>query len=300
MGTRALLYPLLAIISDTMIINQRHLRIGLLISIGLSLTQCAAPSRPQAVVPPPPSSGPSAQVKVAPRDAERIGRKIWQNESAGSISGLTAWNKNEAFASMGIGHFIWYPAGGRQTYEESFRPLLGFLQARGVRLPAGLTPASPCPWNSRSAFQASSQSPKMKAIRQMLSQTVGLQTEFIINRMQGALPKMLRAAPPSDRQRIKDQFYAMTETSNGLYALIDYVNFKGEGVNPKERYKGQGWGMLQVLQGMQGTPKGQAAAREFAASAKRTLGRRIANAPKKESQWRAGWFKRCDTYARPL
>jgi hypothetical protein len=51
---------------------------------------------------------------------------------------------------------------------------------------------------------------------------------------------------------------------------------------------------------MQGRPTGQAAAREYAASAKRVLARRIANAaPKKESQWRAGWFKRCDTYARP-
>ena len=91
----------------------------------------------------------------------------------------------------------------------------------------------------------------------------------------------------------------MSGTPNGLYALIDYVNFKGEGVNSKERYKGQGWGMLQVLQGMQDRPTGQAAAKEYAASAKRTLGRRITNAPKKESQWRAGWFKRCDTYARP-
>lgn len=279
-----------------------HFRIGLLIGVSLSCLQCVAPSRPGPQAGPAPSQAqaPTRRVQVAPADAERIGKKIWQNEAAGTISGLTSWNKNEAFASMGIGHFIWYPAGGRQTYEESFRPLMGFLVSRGVSLPAGLTPASPCPWPNRSAFVSASKSPQMRSLRQMLSQTVGLQTEFIIDRMQTALPKMLRAALPADRQSIEANFYAMTGTPNGLYALIDYVNFKGEGVNPKERYKGQGWGMLQVLQGMQGRPTGQAAAREYAASAKRVLARRIANAaPKKESQWRAGWFKRCDTYARP-
>ena len=272
-----------------------HIRIGLLIGLSLCCLQCVAPSRPG----PQASPAPQTSIQVSRVDAERIGKKIWQNEAAGTISGLTSWNKNEAFSSMGIGHFIWYPAGGRQTYEESFRPLMGFLVSRGVRLPTGLNPRSPCPWPNRSAFINASDSPKMRALRQMLSQTVGLQTEFIINRMHTALPKMLRAASPADQQRIEANFYAMSETANGLYALIDYVNFKGEGVNPKERYKGQGWGMLQVLQGMQGRPTDQAATREYAASAKRVLGRRIANAPKKESQWRAGWFKRCDSYAQP-
>jgi hypothetical protein len=139
----------------------------------------------------------------------------------------------------------------------------------------------------------------MKALRAFLQQTIGLQTEFIVQRLQQALPKMQQAAQAPDRQRIEKQFYAVSKTPNGLYALIDYVNFKGEGVNPKERYRNQGWGLLQVLQEMQGQPSGQAAAREFAAAAKRTLGRRIANAPKPESQWRLGWFRRCDTYAQP-
>ena len=29
---------------------------------------------------------------------------------------------------------------------------------------------------------------------------------------------------------------------------MDYVNFKGEGVSSSERYRGQGWGLLQVLE----------------------------------------------------
>ena len=68
-------------------------------------------------------------------------------------------------------------------------------------------------------------------------------------------------------------------TSNGVYALIDYVNFKGEGTDPHERYHGQGWVLLWVLMEMRDVPAGQAAAREFARAAKRVLDRRIDNSP---------------------
>ena len=283
-----------------------HYRLFLLVTVSLTSLQCVAPSRPWPQggsplpqQPPPSGQLPTSAVRVSRADAQRIGNKIWQNEAAGTVAGLTAWNKGEHFASLGIGHFIWYPAGTPQTFKESFRPLMGFLQSRGVRLPPGLTPQSACPWRSREAFAQDAQSQRMRDLRKMLSSTVGLQTEYIINRMQAALPKMQQAAPPSDRQRIVNNFHAVAGVPNGVYALIDYTNFKGEGTNPKESYKGQGWGLLQVLQGMQGRPTGQAAAREFAASAKRTLARRIANAPRNESRWRAGWFRRCDTYAQP-
>lgn len=278
--------------------STRFLR-SLAIALCLCSLQCVSPS--QSRVPPPQNQGPpSAEaIRVSPEVARQVGRKIWQNEAAGSVAGLTSWNQGERFASLGIGHFIWYPPGIPQTYEESFRPLMAFMQQRGTTLPQGLTPSSPCPWPNRTAFQQDQQSSKMKALRAFLQQTIGLQTEFIVQRLQQALPKMQQAAQAPDRQRIEKQFYAVSKTPNGLYALIDYVNFKGEGVNPKERYRNQGWGLLQVLQEMQGQPSGQAAAREFAAAAKRTLGRRIANAPKPESQWRLGWFRRCDTYAQP-
>ncbi len=242
----------------------------------------------------------SGTIRVSPANAKRIGQKIWNNEAGGSISGLTSWNHGEYFASMGIGHFIWYPANARKTYEESFPRLLSYLQSQGVRLPNGLTPRTPCPWPNREAFMSQFEGRELRALRSLLNNTVAHQTQFIIQRMQTALPKMQRAAPNQDRERIAQQFYALSEVPNGVYALIDYVNFKGEGTSPTEHYRGQGWGLMQALQGMQGSPRGQAAAREFSASAKRVLGRRIANAPKDESRWRAGWFRRCDTYAQPF
>jgi len=62
-------------------------------------------------------------IRLSDEQAARIGAKIWQNESGHTIGGLTAWNFGEEFASLGIGHFIWYPAGRRGPFEESFPPL---------------------------------------------------------------------------------------------------------------------------------------------------------------------------------
>src|SRR5207249_1771599 len=80
--------------------------------------------------------------------------KIWQNECNGTISGLTSWNAGEDFASLGIGHFIWYPKGRRGPFEESFPKLVSFISKRGAKLPALLlgTGEKPCPWNSRTEF----------------------------------------------------------------------------------------------------------------------------------------------------
>ena len=53
----------------------------------------------------------AGSVKLTDKQALEIGKRIWANECAGTISGLTSWNKGEAFPSLGIAHFIWYPPG---------------------------------------------------------------------------------------------------------------------------------------------------------------------------------------------
>jgi len=82
----------------------------------------------------------------------------------------------------------------------------------------------------------------------------------------------------------------------GTFALIDYVNFKGEGTLETERYKGQGWGLLQVLETM---PEGGDPVREFSQAAKATLARRVRNAPpeRHEERWLPGWDARVERYA---
>ena len=74
-------------------------------------------------------------ISLSHADVLRIGKKIWQNECNGTISGLTSWNEGEDFASLGIGHFIWYPKGRRGPFEESFPKLVSFISKRGAKLP---------------------------------------------------------------------------------------------------------------------------------------------------------------------
>lgn len=248
-------------------------------------------------VSPPPAS--ASNLSAAQKQA--IGRKIWQNECGGTVDGLTTWNVGEEFPSLGIGHFIWYPAGFDGRFNETWPQFVAYAGKQGVKLPA-VAYSKDCPWQTKAQFQREFRSSKMTELRTWLSQNVGIQTDFIIARSRAAVPKTLAAAPAASRARVKANYDKVATTPNGTYALIDYVNFKGDGTKTSERYKGQGWGLLQVLEGMKDVPTGQAAAAEFAASAKRALDRRISNSPPErgESRWRAGWHNRCNTYARPL
>jgi hypothetical protein len=230
-----------------------------------------------------------------------IGKKIWQNECAGTVDGLTTWNAGEEFPSLGIGHFIWYTAHHKGPFTESWPQFMAYCKQRGVTPPAvALSPHAP--WNSPAEFKQDFRSPRMNELRQWLASTVTLQTDFIITRSRAALPKILAGAPASERARIAANYQKVATTAHGQYALIDYVNFKGDGLNTGERYNGRGWGLLQVLGEMKDVPSGNAAATEFAAAATRCLNRRIDNSPpaRGEARWRAGWANRCQTYARPL
>src|SRR5437762_7291170 len=241
-------------------------------------------------------------ITLSRSDALKIGKRIWQNECNGTIAGLTSWNEGENFASLGIGHFIWYPKGQRGPFEESFPKLVSFIANHGAKLPKFLlgTGEVPCPWNSRLEFLRAQQTPEVKQLRQFLAGTVDLQAEFLIARLQDALPKMLAEAAPSDRGNVQRQFERMASTPQGYYALVDYVNFKGEGVLHTERYQGQGWGLLQVLEGMHGSDGGAAAVDEFSRSAKVVLIRRVKNSPaqRHESRWLSGWIHRVISYSR--
>jgi hypothetical protein len=234
-------------------------------------------------------------IPLSDSQAERIGQRLWQNESGGTIAGLTAWNSGEDFASLGIGHFIWYPAEKRGPFEESFPPLLQYLISSGVPVPAWLKEANACPWSDRAQFLAAQQSPRMKELRSLLAGTIALQARFAGLRLERALPKMLEAAPRWDREKVRENFYRVAGETQGLYALVDYVNFKGEGTLPSERYRGEAWGLLQVLEEM-----GKGTARsEFSRAADKVLTRRVANSPvgRNEKQWLPGWRNRVRTYA---
>ena len=245
----------------------------------------------------------SDQVQAIAGDAEaiaRIGDEIRWNETGGRSERLAYWAPGEGHASLGIGHFIWYPAGRRGPYRESFADLLDFLDRRGVALPPWSTPPRACPWPDRAAFEAAGGDPQMAELRTFLIATVPEQVAFMIERLQRALPALMAAAtePAALEERLLRLLRGPqgSPSPEGLYALMDYVNWKGEGTDPAERYGAKGWGLLQVLEAMtDGTADARAA---FADAAATVLTRRVALAPagRNEARWLEGWLKRLDTY----
>ncbi len=266
------------------------LQLGVLCLFLTGLTGCAQP--------PVPLIATETRAGLTPAQIDRVGRRIWQNECSGTVAGLTSWNAGEGFASLGIGHFIWYPEGESSSFEESFPPLAAFLYARGHTVPGWMRGA--CPWPTKAAFDADKNGVRQQELRALLGRTVREQTEFIMQRMERALPKML--AQSRDPSGLSSHFDLLRQTPEGMFCLIDYVNFKGEGTSSKERYQGQGWGLLQVLEGMPASKTSGQYPFQFAESAKRVLSRRVANSPpgRGEKRWLSGWHNRCEAYKRAL
>jgi hypothetical protein len=184
---------------------------------------------------------------ISQADLDKIGQRIFLNECGGRYEALVSWNEGEEFMSLGIGHFIWYPEGYDGPFDESFPALLKFIKDRDAVIPAWLSEKTKpaCPWTSRGQFlRASGSDPRIDDLRALLSRTAGIQAAFIVNRMESSLPKMLDAASEDSRDRVTRNFRALEACPAGVYALVDYVNFKGEGISATERYKGRGWGLL--------------------------------------------------------
>lgn len=258
----------------------------------LLLSLCAACSPAHPAAPQRPSAPAAAHKAAAPGYYDALGKRIWANECAGSVQGLVSWNAGEAFPSLGIGHFIWYPAGVREAFDESFPKFVAYARSRGVQVPAFFNGAAP--WPNKAAFLAD-RSGKADAMRRWLAANVRIQTQFIVERSNASLSVMMQSS--RNPQAVKQRYLALAATTHGMYCLVDYVNFKGEGIKPEERYNGQGWGLLQVLEEMKPCRAADAPA-EFSRAAAAVLTRRVANSPAErgERRWLQGWLNRCATY----
>ena len=218
-------------------------------------------------------------------ELERIGRRVWRNECGGTRDGLTSWNAGENFASLGIGHFIWYPKGMRGPFEESFPRLVEFLAKHGAQVPSWLR--GECPWQSRAEFQADFRSARMNELRDLLAGTVAQQSRFLAQRMEVPCQKMLNEAPASERDIFGAQFQRLAATPAGDVCLIgDYVNFKGEGTKNTERYAGEVGDCCKCSPEVRGRGPG---ARQNVA----TAGRRDPRAPGKELAAARGETRGC-------
>jgi hypothetical protein len=236
---------------------------------------------------------------LKPDAAYEIGYKVWQNECGSTLVGLTSWNRGEDFASLGIGHFIWYPSGKKGRFTETFPDLVRFLKEQKAEIPRWIEEARGCPWKNFEQFQHALQmhSKQMMELRRLLKDTIPLQVQFLHQRLNQAIPTLIASAPVEKQARLQARFDRVLAHPNGYYALLDYLNFKGYGTSKDEQYGGSGWGLYQVLDNMSDDLDKDPIA-EFVRSAKGVLEQRVKNAPaqRNEQQYLKGWLYRIDSY----
>jgi hypothetical protein len=240
-------------------------------------------------------------IRFSPEEIAWIGDKIFANECSSRDEYLVSWNDGEDFLSLGIGHFIWYPEDKRVSFEEGFPDFLRFAEISGADTPAWIREGAgkPCPWSTREEFLKRQKDKRVIELRNFIQNTKSLQVEFIIKRFSESVPLMIKTVKdPAEQYRISSRIKNLFSTTQGAYALIDYANFKGMGVLYSETYKGQGWGLLQVLSGMRHEDNAPDAVKEFSISAEKVLIRRVKNSPVEynERRWLAGWRKRVKAY----
>lgn len=248
-----------------------------------------------------PESAPA--LTITDRQLEWVGGQVFRNECSSRQSCLVHWNRGEHFPSLGIGHFIWYPEGDNGRFVESFPSLVTYMGTQGVGLPDWLARQAPAgaPWPDRDAFlQAEQSDPRIRQLRQLLADQQATQAAFLLLRAREALNDVAAASASPDRTQ--EKINGLTATPGGIYALIDYVNFKGEGLAESERYQGVGWGLLQVLEAMpwEASPP-DTVLQQFREAAAYVLTRRAEASGRdiEKDQWLPGWLKRVDTYREP-
>lgn len=267
----------------------RRLRYRILLGL-LVISGCGARQQPE------------LELSLSDSQLAWVGERIFQNECAGRELCLVHWNEGEAFPSLGIGHFIWYPRGVNGRFVESFPALIAFMEQQSVSYPAwlGELESLDAPWPDRDTFMDRQDTAQVQSLRHFLTLTKGSQAAFMFNRARASLSRVADAAPESQQPAIRRHLEALSATPGGTYALVDYVNFKGEGLSPSETYQGQGWGLLQVLQQMSQVDAASPL-QQFSQAAAAVLTRRAENAanPIERQQWLGGWLNRLKTYQEP-
>jgi hypothetical protein len=277
----------------------------ILFVLGVSLTsasnfQCSSNQKP---------------IQISFLQAQEIAQKIWKSECSNNIDSLSFansndllifWNIHEPFPSIGMGHFIWPPKSYRGIFSEGrFHRVIEYFKKQNVKIPIWLDRARYCPWETRDEFYKDFNSKKMKEFRNFLIDTKNFQAMYMIERLNEAYFKILNAVSKRKKEHVIKQFSKLSKTTQGIYILVDYLNFKHEGTNPKERYCNQGWGVLQVLEEMNDMQSDRFLEKEFARAAKFVLKRRITNSrihdcSLNEQIWWDNWSKRLNTYYKDL
>ncbi len=243
--------------------------------------------------------------ELSDSDFDWVAARIYQNEASGNPRYLTWWGEGEDFPSFGIGHFIWFPAGVDAPFDETFPALVAFLQRQsppGLQMPGWLRGLQPfkAPWTNKQQFDRGLDSVEMAEMRRWLESTRQLQARFIATTFEQRWRNL--GMLTDQYQQLTALLQELAGTAQGLFAVIDYYNFKGLGKNPRERYQGKGWGLLQVLQLIQTNRDPTAVetglVEQFRQAAEQSLRMRVKLSPpeRQETRWLDGWLKRLQGY----
>ena len=234
-------------------------------------------------------------------EIHKIGRWVFFNETSGKFENMIFWNTHEEFPSLGIGHAIWHLQGHEHSYEEQFPALCLYLKKNGIQLPRWLEKALPlgAPWKNRQAFLKDEK--RRGELLELLSSTIDLQAQFMVDRFHTKILEIVEVAPAEHRKKIARHIALLEQTPLGTYALIDYLNFKGSGLNRLTDGTPQYWGLLQVLTDIPENVNKETILKAFTISAAKVLTRRVQESgPEyKLIKFFHGWMRRISTYSDP-
>ena len=233
---------------------------------------------------------------------QKLADKIFKNEANRNPDYLTHWNAGEDFPSLGIGHFIWLTPQAKQSkvvFEETFPQMFAFVSAK-VPAPRWLSALNPfeVPWKNKAEFDQAWSKKELFELRLWLFSTQQYQAEFIVSQFLAKWQNRLVSLPLAMQQSLSAKLSLLLSSEQGLYAVIDYFNFKGLGFNAKEQYQGKGWGLMDVLANLPANITESDALSQFIKQAKTQLQQRVALSPpeRHEQRWLKGWFKRLEGY----
>lgn len=229
---------------------------------------------------------------------QKIGNQIWYNEASKKEELLTFWSTREPFPSFGIGHAIWYPENTFFPYTEVFPLLCSYLEDHGKVLPLWLKDSlkKGAPWKDRGEFYADTA--RVAELRALLIDTIDLQASFMAERLQEKLSLIISSVPEESKEQVERNIALLLSTTLGIYALIDYLNFKGDGLNQKEHKNGERWGLAAVLLSMPTGLREDTASKAFMLSCAEKLLMVLRNsAPEYKTVYAfEGWMKRLSSY----
>lgn len=227
------------------------------------------------------------QFRLNREEKIKLGRAIAKKELGSE--GLIDWTPSEDFASLGIMHATW---GSEKTikHQNGFLKFLYYVQSKGGTIPDFLQKNQDNPWNSRSSFfyAKTSNDPRMIQLQKFLQATKDLQVDFTIDQAAQACNKIIAKGKYNQNDILK--LKQLSSDAQGIFAIIDYVNFKGEGNldDPSS------WGFANVIHEMQ--LSGGNEIYRFIVAAEKVL----ANNHPKFYIYKAGWIGRLKFYPRAV